>query len=221
MSIRVRHRVPDALHLADQAVRHRGKVLPGARDGGGGGDGAVAGRGHQLHELRERGGTRRIRGLRLPDVDEPAADDQPLADGVEQVAGSRDDVVRAADVGGRGRERPGERDERVVREEALEAVEAPAGRGQVGVERVHRGPVDPQARLLDPVDHRLEVGPQRARLVERRQVSERGKAGGQRDRASRTMTAMPPSTTRRRGRPHRRGAAPGATPPTLTEPGAR
>ena len=94
--------------------------------------------------------------------------------------GGRDDVVRAADVGRRGRECPGERDERIVREEALEAVEAPAGRGQVGVERVHRGPVDPQAGLPDPVDHRLEVGPQGARLVERRQVPE-GSQGGARD----------------------------------------
>ena len=139
----------------------------------------VAGRGHELHELRERGGALRIRGLRLPDVDEPAADDQPLADGVEQVPGSRDDVVRAPDVGRGGREHPGDRHERIIREEAFEALEAPARRDQVGVERVHRRPVDVQAGLADAVHHRLEVGPQRPRLVERRQVSEGSQGGAQ------------------------------------------
>ena len=220
MSIRV---VIASRTLSTWPIRPSGTAArdcPGARDGGGRGDGAVAGRGHQLHELRERGGTRRIGGLRLPDLDEPAADDQPLADGVEQVAGGRDDAVRAPDVGRRGREHPGERDERVVREEALEAVEAPAGGREVGVERIDRRRIDPQAGLADPVHHRLEVGPQRARLVERRQVSE-GSQGGATTTRSRTTTAMPPSTTRRRGRARRGGAAPGATPPSLTVPGAR
>ena len=177
-SIRVCIASRDALDLADQAVRDGGKRLPGARDGGGRGDGTVARRGHQLHQLRERRGASGIGRLRFTDIDELAADRQPLADGVEQVPGRRDDVVRAADVRGGERERPRDPDEGVAREEALEAVESPARRGQVRVQRVHGRPVDPEASALDAYDHRLEVGPKRPRLIQGREIPEHGERAG-------------------------------------------
>ncbi len=59
--------------------------------------------------------------------------------------------------------------------------EAPASGDQVGVQGVDRRQVDPEARLLDAFDHRLEVAPQSARLVERGKVAECGQRRARED----------------------------------------
>ncbi len=160
------HELGERGGLADD--RSRSSRLPGA------GAGARAG----ARAWRPRGRAACGRGrpvsgrLGLADLDEPTADREPIPGGRDEVAGRRDDVVRTAHVRGRGRQRPRDRDERVVREEVPQAIEAPRGRGEVRVEGVDRGPVDRQARCLDATGHRLEIGLQGAGVIEGGQVAE-------------------------------------------------
>ncbi len=115
---------------------------------------------------------RRVGRLRLPDLDEPAPDREAFADGAQEVPGRRDDEVGSDDGWCGRREHATERDEWVAREEALETVQAFPGGAEVGVECVDRAPVDLHPGLPDPVDHGLEVCPQRARVVDGGQIAE-------------------------------------------------
>ena len=144
--------------------------------------------------------------LGLADLHETPADRQAVAGGGDQVAGRRDDVVRAANVRGRGRQRPRERDERVVREQVPQVVEAPGGRREVAVERVHRRPVDPEAGGLDASGHRLELGPQGAGVIERGQVPEDGErpAGGDEEQDDEAGPQEESAVRRRASRRRRR-----------------
>ncbi len=103
--------------------------------------------------------------------------DEALVGGVEQVVGGRHDGVGAVDVRLRLRQRSREADEWVVREQVGQVVETPAGDGQVGLESIDGRPVDLETGGLDTAVHRLEVGPERARLVEGGQVAAEGEAG--------------------------------------------
>ena len=166
------HRVAHADDLAHCAIRDGIERPASTCDRGGGRHGSVARRGHQLDEPRKDRAARRVGRLRLPDLDEPAPDREALADGAQEVPGRRDDEVGSDDGWCGRREHATERDERVARKEALETVQAFLGGAEVGVECVDRASVDLHPGLPDPVDHGLEVCPQRARVIDGGQIAE-------------------------------------------------
>ena len=81
-------------------------------------------------------------------------------------------------VGLRLRHRASQPDERVVGQQVRQVVETPTGGGQVSGEPVDRRAIDLQAGGLDASRHRLEVGSERARLVQGGQVAAECEAGG-------------------------------------------
>lgn len=174
----LRHGVPGVLHGAGQPVRDGRQRIAGA---GQGGQGAVARGRHQLDQLGQRGGSRGVRRLGLLDLDEATPDRQPLVRRVEQVVGCPDHRIRAAHVGAGRREGSGEPDERVVGQEVGELAQAAPRGSQVAAEAVERGPVDLQAGGLGARHHRHEIGPERARFVQRRQVAGDGQDRGHDD----------------------------------------
>ena len=153
-------------------------TVPGLGDGGLRCQRFVSRRGHQFHELGQRGGGGRICGLGLLDLDEPAADRHPRLRRVEEVLGGSHHGVGATHVVGGRRKGPRQRDERVVGQQVVQAIEAGPGGGQILLQAVEVGSVDTKAGVLGPHGHRLEVRPEGARIVQCRQVADGGQEAG-------------------------------------------
>ncbi len=175
--------VARVLQRGHEAIRYGGQRLSRRLYGGLDTGDRLAGGGHQLHELGQSRSARRVRRLRLLDLDEPAPDRDAVVGRAEQLPGRRHDGVGALDVCGRDGDGTRDRHQGVVGQQVFQVVEAGPGCRQVRLEGIHRGPVHVQAHFSDPADHLLEVATDRLRVVVGREVAEgrQGAADGDED----------------------------------------